>query len=390
MISIAAEPRRRLELGHVSVPETAEALRLEVRAFLAEAVARGEFVPRCDAWLRGFSPSFSRTLGERGWIGMTWSKDYGGHERSPLERFVVLEELLAAGAPVAAHWIADRQSGPQIFRHGSEEARRKILPPLARGECFISLGMSEPESGSDLASVQTVAERVEGGWRVTGTKIWTSHAHLSHYITVLCRTAEADVPNRHALSVLIVDLAADGVEVLPIALLDGERHFNEVVLQDVFVPETMLLGRENDGWSLVTSELSLERSGPERILSTFPLFREVVRRAAAVPAVSVPIGLLAAELWILRRLSLAVAAEISAGRDPVAEAALVKDMGTDFEQRVVEVARLVSVQGPNGPADELFARLLVEAVLAAPGFTLRGGTTEILRSVVARALGVAV
>jgi alkylation response protein AidB-like acyl-CoA dehydrogenase len=316
---------------------------------------------------------------------MTWPTEYGGHERSALERFAVIEELLVAGAPVAAHWIADRQSGPQIYRHGTEEARRLILPPLARGECFISLGMSEPGSGSDLASVRTIAARVENGWRLTGSKIWTSHAHRSHYITVLCRTDQT-VDAHAGLSVLIVDLAAEGVEVRPIELMEGEAHFSEVVFADAFVPESMLLGKENDGWALVTSELSLERSGPERILSTYPLLRELVARAGREAAPE--IGNLAAELWVLRRLSLSIASEIAAGRDPVAEAAMVKDMGTQFEQRVIEVARDVVMREPFRAPDETFGMLLAEALLAAPGFTLRGGTTEILRSIVARAVGV--
>jgi alkylation response protein AidB-like acyl-CoA dehydrogenase len=378
----------------LAVPEfgaAAQELRQDVRRFIDEARAAGDFVPRCDAWLAGFSADFSRELGRRGWVGMTWPARYGGHERTALERFVVAEELLAAGAPVAAHWIADRQSGPQIYRHGTEAQRERFLPDIARGVSYFSLGMSEPDSGSDLASVRTTARRVSGGWRLNGTKVWTSHAHHAHYVTVLCRTAESEPGNRHSgLSIMIVDLAAPGVTVRPIQLITGEHHFNEVMFQDVLVPDDMLLGEEGAGWRLVTAELSLERSGPERFLSTFALLPELMRvlgpeiedRAAA------EIGRLIAELCTLRQMSASVAAMIDAGQDPVAEAALVKDLGTRFEQQVPEVVRLVAGADASGEAGVPFARLLSEAVLAAPGFTLRGGTTEILRGITARALGV--
>jgi acyl-CoA dehydrogenase len=370
-----------LRLRYVQLPPAAHAIRAEARAYLADAVAAGVFEPRVDAWLRGFSPEFSAELGRRGWIGMTWPEQFGGGGRSALERFVLLEELLVAGAPVAAHWIADRQSGPQILRHGTDAARSAILPAIVRGECFVSLGMSEPGSGSDLASVRTTASQVPGGWRLNGSKIWTSHAHRSHYITVLCRTSEG--ATRHqGLSVLIVDLSAEGVDVRPIRLIDGESHFNEVFFTDAFVPESMLIGEENDGWNLVTSELSLERSGPERILSTYPLLAALVSRSTTASAGLV--GELFAELWILRRLSLAIAAAIDQGEDPVAEAAMVKDLGTAFEQRVIDAARSIVGGEPEPHSGEAFSAMLAESILAAPGFTLRGGTTAILRTIVAR------
>jgi alkylation response protein AidB-like acyl-CoA dehydrogenase len=387
----AAEQTRALSLAVPEFTAAADELRLEVRRFVDDAREAGGFVPRCDAWLAGFSADFSRELGRRGWIGMTWPARYGGHERTALERFVVAEELLAAGAPVAAHWIADRQSGPQIHRHGTEAQRERFLPEIAGGTCYFSLGMSEPDSGSDLASVRTAARRVDGGWRLNGTKVWTSHAHRAHYVTVLCRTADSEPGSRHGgLSILIVDLAAPGVTVRPIQLITGEHHFNEVTFEDVLVPEDMLLGEEGDGWRLVTAELSLERSGPERFLSTFALLPELLRALgpAAPERAAAELGRLIAELGTLRHMSASVAAMIDAGRDPVAEAALVKDLGTRFEQRLPEVARLLVSADASGADAEAFARLLPEAVLAAPGFTLRGGSTEILRGITARALGV--
>ena len=162
---------------------------------------------------------------------MTWPKQYGGHERSSLERYVVLEELLAAGAPVGAHWVADRQSGPLILRFGTEEQRQRFLPPITRGEIYFCIGMSEPDSGSDLASIRTRAERCEGGWKVNGTKIWTSNAHLSplhdHAVPHPGRAGQ----KHEGLTQFLVDLKTPGVTIRPDHDLAGEHHFNEVRLR---------------------------------------------------------------------------------------------------------------------------------------------------------------
>ena len=368
-------PYRRLAFRRPLLPDGSDGLRLEVREFLREQ----EFEPRCDSWLSGFDPEFSRRLAARGWVGMTWPDRYGGRGRSPLDRHVVIEELLAAGAPVAAHWISDRQTGPLLLRYGSDELRERLLPAMARGECYFCIGMSEPDSGSDLASLRTSAARVDGGYVVSGSKVWTSHAHRSHYMLALVRTTPA--AQRHeGLSQFVIDLSSPGVDVRPIRLLTGSHHFNEVVLRDVYVPEAMLVGREGEGWTQVLTELAFERSGPERFLSTYPLLRQAIE---VVPAeddrAAEEVGRLTARLLALRRLSLSVAGAIEAGEAPVVEAALVKDLGTRFERDVAESAR-------NLAPDDGLAGLLAQAVLSAPGFTLRGGTSEILRGVVARGL----
>ena len=209
-------------------PPEAEALRKEVRAFLAAEPASRAPADRAQSW-NGVDPAFSRKLGERGWIGMTWPKEYGGHERSGLERYVVIEEMLAAGAPVAAHWIADRQSGPSLLRYGSEEQRITILPRIARGECYFCIGMSEPDAGSDLAAVRTKAQPVDGGYLVNGTKLWTTNAHLAHYMILLARTGSSASERHAGLSQFVVDLSAPGIEIRPILIATGEHHFNEVV-----------------------------------------------------------------------------------------------------------------------------------------------------------------
>jgi acyl-CoA dehydrogenase len=360
-------------------------LRGEVRAFLAEERAAGGYEPRCDAWLSGHSPEFSARLAERGWVGMTWPRRYGGHERSYMERYAVLEELLAAGAPVAAHWIADRQTGPLLLRFGTEAQRARFLPAMARGESFFGIGMSEPDAGSDLAAVRTAARPVEGGWALTGTKVWTSHAHRSHFMITLVRTTPLGEDRHLGLSQLIVDLKGPGVTVRPIKLLSGEPHFNEVVFEDAFVPTEMLVGAEGEGWIQVTSELAYERSGPERFLSTFPLLVATLNELGEDPgeAGARALGALYARLNALRGLSMDVARRLQAGEAPNVQAALVKDLGTTFERDLIEVARLLVSPESAGPE---FRRLYQEAVTHAPGFTLRGGTNEILRGFVARGL----
>ncbi len=385
----------RLSLDAVSLPSSAEELRRDVRDFLAVETASGRIRPHCDSWLSGWDAAFSRRLGARGWIGMTLPRQYGGTDAGALHRFVVTEELLAAGAPVAAHWIADRQSGPALLRFGTEQQRAELLPGIARGELYFAIGMSEPDAGSDLASVRTRASRVDGGWLVNGTKLWTSGAHHAHLMVTLVRTAPpAEAPaeaDRHAgLSQLIIDLAAPGVQIRPVRLLTGEHHFNEVVLADVFVPDSRLLGRAGDGWHQVTSELAFERSGPERFLSTFPLLAAAVDQLASQPdlgrAGQAALGAIVGRLWVLRQMSLAIAARLQAGEAPNIEAAVVKDLGTRFETGVLDAVRLLAPAEPDLASAAPLPRLLAEAISHSPGFTLRGGTNEILRGIIAKGL----
>ena len=365
-----------------------DALRAEVRAFLAEARAAGAFIPRCDSWISGHDPEFSRELGRRGWIGRSWPARYGGRDRDELERYAITEELLAAGAPVAAHWFAQRQTGPLLLRHGTEAQRRRFLPAIAGGDCYFAILMSEPNAGSDLASVRTSAEPVAGGWRVTGRKVWTSHAHKSHFGVLLCRTGPPGERRHEGLSQLILDLHAPGVTIRPIRLLSGESHFSEVTLDGAFVPDDMLVGSIGNGWSQVLSELAFERSGPERFLSTMPLILEFIDAAGpdCTPETAETIGLLAAQLWTMRRMSMEIARALAAGDAPAARAALVKDIGTRFEQWSVEAIRRVAGREPAPESADRISSLLAQAIAASPTVTLRGGTSEILRGVVAREL----
>jgi alkylation response protein AidB-like acyl-CoA dehydrogenase len=245
--------------------------------------------------------------------------------------------------------------------------------------------MSEPGAGSDLAALTTRARPVEGGWRVNGTKLWTTYAHKAHAMLLLCRTGEGQ---RHeGLSQLLVPMDSPGLSVRPIIDLMGEHHFNEVHFDDVFVPTDALVGAEGNGWAQVMSELAYERSGPERFLSTLVLAEELV---AALPqdavAAHAPIGRLAAHLMVLRLMARGMAALLEAGEDAGLEAAMVKDLGATFEQSIPEVARSLLPLIPNPPASLLAT--LEATVHIAPMVSLRGGTREILRGIIARGLGV--
>ena len=371
------------EFEPISLPASAAELRQEVRAFLREALP-DDYLRNSD-FNAGESAEFSRQLGARGWIGMTWPKQYGGQERSFLERYVVTEELLAAGAPVGSHWIADRQSGPQFLKFGTEAQRQKFLPAIIRGECFFSIGMSEPDSGSDLASIRSSAVSVDGGWLLNGSKIWTSGAHLNHYMIALVRTAPAS-ENRHAgMSQVIVDLSDPNVTITGIDNLAGNTDFNQVFFDDVFIPHEHVLGEAGNGWAQVMSELGYERSGPERFLSAFRVLVEYMREIETNPteAQLALLGKLVAHLVTLRRMSISVAGMLQDGKLPNTEAALIKDLGNTYERLLPELVRSALTGQPSAR----FMQTLHQCILHAPSFTLRGGTREILRGVIARGLG---
>ncbi len=371
------------------LPGETEGLRQEIRAFLAEELPSIPKVTRAQTW-SGSDQAFSRKMGAKGWIGMTWPKKYGGHERSFFDRYVMLEEMLAAGAPVGAHWIGDRQSGPLLLRFGTEEQRQKILPRVAEGECYFCIGMSEPDSGSDLAATRTRADKVDGGYVVNGTKLWTSGAHMAHYMIALFRTDFAPEAKHSGLTQFLVDLkSTDGITIRPIKDLAGNAHFNEVVFEDAFVPDNMLVGSPGSGWAQVTAELAFERSGPERYLSSFLLMVEMIReleKSGGSEGAEV-IGRLVAHLVTLRQMSLSVAGMLEKGENPALEASVVKDLGAIFEQDMpVRAHDLLGLEPMIGDGSD-YEQVLGYLTQTVPSFSLRGGTREILRGIIARGLG---
>jgi alkylation response protein AidB-like acyl-CoA dehydrogenase len=364
-------------------------LRGQIRDFLRADRAQFGWQPAVDAWLAGWDEEFSKRLGAAGFLGLTIPQSYGGHGRGHLHRYVVTEESVAHGAPMAAHSVADRQLAPGLLTYGTEQQRQEFLPAIAAGTLYSAVGMSEHQAGSDLAAVQTKATRTEGGWVLSGTKVWTSGAHRAHLIVVLARTSALDTQRRHAgFSQFLVRTNADGISISPIRLMTGEHHFNEVAFDDVFIPEEDVLGEIGNGWQQVTAELSHERSGPERIMSTAALITAAIRTLASGPGVdrrtAADLGDLLSRLMSLRQLSVSVARALTEGRDATNQAALVKDLGTTLEQDSVDaIADLLH----DAPESAELRALLTTAELHKPLFTLRGGTNEVLRGVVARGMG---
>ena len=377
-------------LNMVEIPEADEALRAPVRAFLAEYLADLPPDRRARSWM-GFDATFTKLLAERGWVGLTLSTEYGGGGRSPFARFVLIEELLAAGAPVAAHWIAERQSAPLILRYGSEVQRRTIVPAICMGEAFFCIGMSEPNSGSDLASVRTRATKTENGWRLSGSKLWTTYGHKAHYMIALVRTSGGPEDRNKGLSQLLIPMNTPGVTARPIRDLAGDEHFSEVHFDDVELPPDALLGDEGEGWRQVNAELAFERSGPERIYSSTVLIdtwlAHLRQRGGVNESEQELAGRLLGQLAPLRNLSLSVTAMLAAGQSPVVEASMVKDLGTSFEQSIPAlIADHLAGEPAGSIPDELLATLEYVAGMS-PSFSLRGGTREILRGIIARGLG---
>ena len=379
-------------LGDLHLPPNLADLRAEVREFIAGELRAGSFQRNPDGW-DVWDEDFSRKVGQRGWIGMTWPKQYGGQERTALERFVVSEELLMAGAPIRAHWLADRQFGPLLLSHGTEAQKQTYLPRIVAGEWFFCVGLSEPDSGSDLASIRTRAEKVEGGWRVDGRKVWTSYAHRAHVLTLFARTSPRTETGRHGgVSQFLVDLKnTRGMTVSPIYNLSGEHDFNEVVFDGALLPEDALIGAVDNGWTQISGELAYERSGPERWSNTYGLILGLLDEIGTDPARAdaEQVGRLIAQIWTLHRMSFAIAGMLERGKTPDVEAALVKDLGNVFDQEVPVVARkLISeARRADSPRRAQFEAMLARAIYYAPSYTIRGGTKEILRGIVAKGLG---
>jgi alkylation response protein AidB-like acyl-CoA dehydrogenase len=375
----------------IDIPQAFDDLRVEVRAFLADVSQHWSGWDIGHSWM-GFDRAFSREVGRRGWIGMTWPKAYGGHDRTALERYVVLEEMLAAGAPVGAHWVGDRQSGPLLLRVASEAQKQRFLPRIASGEAAFCIGLSEPDSGSDLASLRSRATRVEGGWLLNGRKIWTTFANHCDFMIGLFRTdGSPDIDRRNGLSQFLIDLQSSGLDIRPIADMTGEAHFNEITFDDVFVPGDLLVGAEGEGWAQVNAELAFERSGPDRYLSCFallPLVIDAVRSEGVTDRLSARrLGEAWADVVTLREMSMSILCQLAAGRAPAQEAALTKNLGTTFEQRLPELVREIIDLPPTITSGDRLSELEAYVIQSAPSYSLRGGTREIMRNIIARGLG---
>ena len=363
-------------------------LRLEVRAFLADQVAAGAFVPHVDTWLTRWDREFTRELGRRGWLGMVIPTEYGGQGRTYLERFVITEELLAVGAPVAAHWIAERQIGPSLLRYGTEEQKRRSCRGISRGEVVFGIGMSEPDSGSDLASVRTRAERVDGGWRVTGTKVWTSGAHEARRVLRArpVGAARPGPPARGTEPVHRRPAGAGGDD--PPDHLDGRGPpLQRGAPRRGVHPRRpgARRGRRRLGAGDLRARLRAQR--PRTRPVDVPAARDrrtgAWTRGACPPTPASAVTSRASRPCTTCRSPCRRRAENHQDADTAA--AVVKVLGTTGEGDIADYVDTLTASG--WAIDDELDTLLHAAILQRPGFTLRGGTNEILRGVIARGLG---
>lgn len=358
---------------------------------MAQEVSNGTWDPSDRSTVRKIDRDFARRVGRHGWIGITWPTEYGGGGKTFLERYVLQEEMIVAQAPATSFSTADRQSGPILLKYANEAIKREIIPKIVSGDVSFCIGMSEPNSGSDLFAASARAKRVEGGYVVRGTKIWTSYAHECQYMIGLFRTADAtETDRRHGLSQFLVDLSLPGISVNPIVDLSDKHSFNEVVFDDVFLPEDRLIGIENEAWKQATSELAYERAGPDRFLETVFVLFALVEVLGSSPAAreAEGIGRLVAQLHTLRRMSVSVSGMLANGAEPTLQGSIVKNLGTIWEQELPEKARELAAFVDRSTATyQKFEHALRDATLIAPKLTIQGGATEILRGIIARALG---
>lgn len=353
----------------------------EARSVAASFVADLDIAE--DGWLRGMSDAFAAAMAERGWLGMTWPTELGGAGRSALDRFVVVEALISEGAPLASVWFADRQIGPTLLQFGTADQRDEFLPPIIRGTARWCIGMSEPDAGSDVASLRTLAERVPGGWSITGSKVWTSGAALADWCYLIART-DVDAPRHASLSEFIVDMAAPGIEIRTIPDMSGDHHFCEVFLDHVFVPETRLVGTPNQAFRQIMRQMEHERGGIDRLASNRRLLVDVVEHVrrlggAANPGSKTTVADLEARYRIGRLL---VMREVL-GQAAPGFSAVTKTWCTEYEVDVANAcASLLGPQSTAHLADDRLARRLTRNLCYAPGYTIMGGTTQILRNVI--------
>jgi len=351
-------------------------LRARAREVAVDAVARfGRFN---DSWINGFSKEFAIELAGLGWIGMTWPTEYGGGGQPAINRLIIGEELIAAGAPIAAMWFADRQMGPTLIKFGTPDQQAEFLPGILSGETTWCIGMSEPDSGSDLASLSTSAVRDGDDFVINGQKIWTSFGALADYCYLIGRT-DADGPPHRGISEIIVPMGSPGIEVRPITDMTTNRHFCEVWFSDVRVPVANLVGVEGNAFKQTMAQLEHERGGIDRLVSNRALYEIALERAnRRDPLVRQEIAAIETGYRIGRIL---VTREVLR-QAPAGFSAATKCFCTEHEVRVAEF-----VAATLGAEATLWTDV-THGLTYTPGYTIMGGTSNIMRNILGeRVLG---
>lgn len=351
-------------------------LRVRAREVAAEGVSKyGSFH---DSWINGHSKEFSKVLANEGWIGMTWPTKFGGGGRPGIERIIMAEEMIGAGAPIAASWIADRQMGPSICAFGNPEQQAKFLPGILSGEATWCIGMSEPDAGSDLASLKTSAIRDGTDFIVNGQKIWTSSGADSEYCYLIVRTSDQGPPHR-GVSELVVPMDLPGIEVRRIVDMISNDHFCEVFFTDVRVPAENLVGIEGEAFKQTMAQLENERGGVDRLVSNRPLFQ------LALEAADLSDPLIRQEIATIEtgyKIGTLMVYKGALGQATSGFSAGTKAYCTAHEQRVADFA--ARVLGATAITNQKVA----DAICYSPAYTIQGGTTDVMRNILGeRVLG---
>jgi len=374
--------------------------RQEVREFLESEIAQGTFQPKCDAWIQGYSPEFTKKVSKKGWIGLTWPVEYGGQGKSHIDRLILTEEMLRYGAPAACHWFADRQIGGAVLRYGTEEQKKWILPKIIAGEAYVGLGLSEPEAGSDLASLRTKATAEGNEYIIDGQKMWTSCGMFMNHIYMVART-DPSAPQHRGISEFILETNRPGITITPTIDITGSTAWAEVFFDNVRIPATSLIGEKNRGFYQVVNQLDYERAGMERLMGNYPLFDAIMKFAKETkrhgkpicedPLIRQKLAQLQIEFEVGRLMIYKVIAVMEGGHAPNVEAAKAKAYCTSCERKLASAT--MDILGMYGQlwAESKYAPIAglgSHSYLASTGYSLQAGTSEVLRNVIAaRGLG---
>jgi alkylation response protein AidB-like acyl-CoA dehydrogenase len=375
--------------------EEQEKFRQEVRDFLEGEIKQGLWEPSCDAWIMGHDPEFTKRVAQKGWIGLTWPKEYGGQGRSFVDRLILTEEMLRYGAPAACHWFADRQIGGAIVHYGTDEQKKELLPMILRGEAYVGLGMSEPDAGSDLASLKTKATEDGEEFIIDGQKTWTSGGSHMNWIYLVART-DPEAPKHKGISEFFFRTDLPGINVVPIHDITDGVHFNEVFFENVHIPKKSLIGERNKGFYQILNQLDYERSGMERLMANYPLFEALIKYVketkrqgqplAKDPLIRAKLAQLKIELEIGRLHMYRVAMVMDEGRAPNWESSMSKAYGTAFEQRLASAAiEIIGLYGQLSPESKWAPMhgMAYHSYLSSKGYSLQAGSSEVLKNILA-------
>ncbi len=374
----------------------AAALRGELRALIAEHVPAdylGAFTD--DPADLEIAQQFCRLLADRGLLCAAWPEEFGGRDMSPWEQTVVREEMWAHHEPRGAQYMGVNWVGPALMRHGTEAQRQQHLPPIARGEVIWCQGFSEPNAGSDLASLQTSATRDGGGWRVNGQKIWTSYATMAQWCFLLARTNKGE-KKQQGITIFLVDMESPGIEVRPIKSMLGPHHLNEVFFNDLWVTEADVLGPVDDGWRVVNEVLAYERVGIaryarcERLLMLAP--NVLGERFDALPGeLRARWSRMLVHARRARLLAYRVIALQASGRVTPSDAAAYRICVTKLDQDSAEVLMdLVGMHKLTSAEERRFVRAVEDHWKYAQAATVASGSIEMQRILLSRSMLAAV